>query len=246
VQWLLDHKQHADVDISDISDMTAKIDVQGPTSAALLARVLPDGLPALKYYHFTKTRYNDIPLIVSRTGYTGELGYEFYGPPETLTQLWEACHQAGATPAGLGARDTLRLEAGYPLYGHELGTDRPAHESGFTKSIDLSKEFLGSEALNGLPPRNRLVGLALEGRQSARADDSVTLAGNDEVVGVVTSGSFGPSVGYAVALAYCNETVCDKGRTLEIAGRRTKLACQVAQLPFYKDGTVRVVLDATN
>ncbi len=242
LEWLTSHLPDSGVTLTDISDTTAKIDIQGPTSATLLQQILPPDTCQLGYYHFTTCTFKGADLIVSRTGYTGERGFECYGPADAIRELWQTCITQGATPAGLGARDTLRLEAGYPLYGHELTTKRLASESGFTKSIDLSKEFLGSEALTATLPHDQLVGLRLAGRRTARAGDALVLTGTDEVVGVVTSGSFGPSVEYAVALAYCSRKTVENKQELEIAGKRTRLACQLATPPFYTNGTVRAPL----
>ena len=243
LSWLQTHMPTTGVTLEDISESTAKIDVQGPHSSTTLAAVLPQGLPNLKYYQFTTCHFHDQELTISRTGYTGELGYEFYGPADAVVALWEACISAGAEPAGLGARDTLRLEAGYPLYGHELEAKRPAYESGFTKSIDLSKAFLGRDALHSAPPAHRLIGIQLAGRRSARAGDRLVRPGTDEQIGVVTSGSFGPSVGFAVALGYCKTDFNPPEGTLDVVGTRTRLPAKIAPLPFYTEGSVRKKLD---
>lgn len=243
LSWLQTHMPTTGVTLEDISESTAKIDVQGPHSSTTLAAVLPQGLPNLKYYHFTTCHFHDQELTISRTGYTGELGYEFYGPADAVVALWDACISAGAEPAGLGARDTLRLEAGYPLYGHELEAKRPAYESGFTKSIDLSKAFLGRDALHSAPPAHRLIGIQLAGRRSARAGDRLVRPGTDEQIGVVTSGSFGPSVGFAVALGYCKTDFNPPEGTLDVVGTRIRLPAKIAPLPFYTEGSVRKKLD---
>jgi aminomethyltransferase len=226
--------------LSDVSGVTAKIDVQGPESPALLARILEHDVGALGYYRWMDNRFGGSAVRVSRTGYTGERGYEVYLDPDLAPAFWAAAREAGAEPAGLGARDTLRLEAGYPLYGHELAADRNAGESGLVREADLRREFVGAAAVREGArhgPR-RLAGLLLDGRRAARAGDAVLSAAGQEV-GVVTSGSFAPSLGKAVALGYIDRDQARNATRLGIRTARQVLEAGVAPLPFYRRGTAR-------
>ena len=150
----------------------------------------------------------------------------------------------GAVPAGLGARDTLRLEMGMPLYGHELGLDRNAGQSGFTRALCMDKEFVGSEAVrSAVGSAESLVGIELPGRRAAREGDAVVSSDGD-VIGTVTSGSFGPSVGHAVALGYVGAGWAAPGTPVQVRTGRGELPGQVSVLPFHKDGTARKAMDS--
>jgi aminomethyltransferase len=177
---------------------------------------------------------------VSRTGYTGEVGFELYGPPDVAVAFWRDAMQRGAVPAGLGARDTLRLEMGMPLYGHELTADRNAGQSGFTRALAPDKEFIGAAAVRSAAAgAERLVGISLEGRRAAREGDQVAgPAGGG--VGTVTSGSYGPSVGHAVALAYVAGEHSAPGTAVRMRTGRGELAGEIVGLPFYRGGTARM------
>lgn len=153
--------------------------------------------------------------------------------------LWDAALAAGAAPAGLGARDTLRLEVGLPLYGHELGPDRNAAQSGFTRALSPVKPYIGSEKVRGAdPPRETLVGIRFEGRRTARAGDEV-LDGGGNAAGRITSGSYGPSVGCALALAVVRREAAVVGTVVRARTPRAEIEGVVVELPFYRGGTVR-------
>jgi aminomethyltransferase len=225
----------------DISDRTAKIDLQGPAAQEVLQPLCSDDLSPLKYFQFMQTNVDDIKMLVSRTGYTGEFGYELYMPAEHAVQTWQVLlTNDKVLPVGLGARDTLRLEVGLPLYGHELGPGRSPVSAGMTFAIDTEKEFTGKARVmddinNGTP--DRLAGLTLPGRQSARAEQRITV--NGDAVGAITSGSFAPSLGHAVALAYVNTDNSVPGTELRIETGRKQLPATITTLPFYTEGTAR-------
>ncbi len=233
-----------DVTFEDVSGQTAKIDLQGPDSPRIVQRILGRVLTGLKYYRFVQTVYLGQPVLLSRTGYTGEMGFELYAAPDQAIAFWQAAMQLGARPAGLGARDTLRLEAGMPLYGHELSVDRNAAESGFSRAICCAKSFVGSEVVcDPVKRRQALVGIRLDGRRAARAGDTLHDASGHEV-GVVTSGSFGPSVGAAVALGYIDEGLNAPGTAVTVKMSRGELAGSISALPFWPAGTARKRIDA--
>lgn len=244
--WIASHLSD-NTAIEDRSDDTAKIDIQGPRAAEVVDTMLADDLGHMRYFAFRTGRMCDVDVLLSRTGYTGELGFEIYAPADAAPALWNTACDLGAVPAGLGARDTLRLETGLPLYGHELSEDRNAAEAGFDWAIAAEKPFVGADAIRGnqATPSRRLVGLRLSGRRAARAGDAVCDAGSGDRIGTVTSGAFGPSVGHAIALAYVDTARAATGTDRVVRTARTELPCNVSDLPFYTRGTARVSLQAS-
>lgn len=235
-EWIRSRLSHGTT-IRNLVGTIAKIDLQGPASPRILAS-LTQGLTDPGFYRFTHVQYRNRETLVSRTGYTGEIGFEVYTVPEEAAGFWKAAMDLGAVPAGLGARDTLRLEMGMPLYGHELSVDRNAAESGFSRAISTGKSFIGASAVRdpALSPQ-RLCGIEMVGRRAARNGDRVEVGGR--LGGVVTSGSFGPSVGKAVALAYVNREYAAPGTGVSIITERGTLEGRVVPLPFYHNATGR-------
>jgi len=236
--WIRSHLSEG-TSAEDVSESTAKLDIQGPESAKLVQDLLAESLAGLKFYRFTHNRYREESVLVSRTGYTGEIGFEIYCPLELAVELWREALEKGARPAGLGARDTLRLEMGFPLYGHELNEQRNAAESGFTRAIATDKTYIGSNAvLDQAKVTNSLVGLELEGRRAARQGDLIRDESGVDV-GVVTSGSFSPSLGMSIALGYVPKTHAQVGTHVAVTTARGELTATVSSRPFYKDATGR-------
>ena len=189
-EWIVEHLGDRTT-FRNCSDATAKIDLQGPQAPRIVQRLLGDAIVGLRYYQFVQTVYRDEPVLLSRTGYTGEVGVELYAAPDQAIAFWHDCMELGAEPAGLGARDTLRLEAGMPLYGHELTAERNAAESGFTRSIAQDKCFMGSDVLQDAGRRRHaLVGLTLDGRRAARQGDRLRDAGARPLV-LLRAGAMG-------------------------------------------------------
>jgi len=222
----------------DCSDETAKIDIQGPEAVAVLEKILP-GNWRIPYFSHTAKQFNGQPMLASRTGYTGELGFELYVPAQYALALWELClSDERVKAAGLGARDTLRLEAGLPLNGHDIGEDTTPAEAGYTGMLTSQAQYTGKAGATRVT--KVLTGLALEGRRSARHGDLVLTAGGEKA-GVVTSGSYGPSVGHAIALASID---ADKkgAETYFIQAAKSNLPAKTVSLPFYSKGTARVTL----
>lgn len=228
------HQAH----FEDVSDDTGKLDLQGPASLEVLEALLGQSLRHIPYFGFAQLEWQGQPLLVSRTGYTGELGYELYCPAGQAGPLWDALleHET-VKPAGLGARDTLRLEMGLPLYGHDLDEVHTPAEAGYGGLLTSNADYIGKA--RALAVREKLVGLLLDGRRSARHGDAVLLDG--EQVGVVTSGSFCPSLNGAAALAFIQ---ADKAGAAAYAIRtaRAELPAVLAELPFHKTGTARIKL----
>lgn len=238
--WIRDHLSPSTT-FYDISAWTGKLDVQGPTAKKMLEAAFEIVIPDLKYFHFTRMTLLGANVLISRTGYTGEWGYELYVPMETVAAFWDALLAKGdIKPVGLGARDTLRLEVGYPLYGHELSTTRTPVAAFSKNFVALDKTFIGHDAVradleNG--PAQKLVGLQLATKRAARAGDRIFADG--QPVGEVTSGSLAPSLGVAIALAYVDAKVLERGTALEIEVKTSRLPAEVVSLPFYKHGTAR-------
>jgi aminomethyltransferase len=227
------------VSLTDVSAGTAKIDLQGPESLSVLERVIGQNFHDLPYFSFRRTSFCDGPLLVSRTGYTGELGYELYLPPEAAESLWTALQSDDRVkPAGLGARDTLRLEAGLPLYGHELDEMHTPAEAGFAALLTSGADYVGKAGAVNV--RERLIALRLEGRRAARNGDVLALP-DGVAVGRVTSGSFAPSLGCAVALAFVDAAHAG-AEDFVLRAARNDLAAKRTSLPFYAEGTARVKL----
>jgi aminomethyltransferase len=243
VTALTDRTGGFDVEIEDLSDRIALIAVQGPESHAILDATVGLDIPGfadLKYYWHLDGTFDGVPLHVGRTGYTGEDGYELYIRASKAVELWHALVAAGAplglVPAGLASRDTLRLEAGMPLYGHELGLDTYPVQAGLGRVVALSKEgdFVGRAAIEAGPPEpaRMLVGLTSEGKRAGRA--GYPILDGDTEVGTITSGALSPTLGHPIAMAYVDQKFTEPGTTLEIDVRGSRVPATVVALPFYK------------
>lgn len=236
------------VAIDDRTDATALIAVQGPAARAVLEatpQFLAPELDDLKYYAWTTGTFtgpegdDSVAILVARTGYTGEDGFELYLDVAHAAALWQALLAAGEPlglqPCGLAARDTLRLEAGMPLYGHELGTSIHPVQAGLGRVVVTAKEsFVGKAAIEAGPGADArvLVGLTAEGRRAARAGYPV-LSG-EEVVGEVTSGALSPTLGHPIAMAFVDPALAKPGTTLDLDVRGSRIPATVVPLPFYK------------
>ncbi|MGW8883555.1 glycine cleavage system aminomethyltransferase GcvT [Streptomyces sp. NPDC055749] len=234
-----------DAVVRDDRDAYALIAVQGPESPGILKSVTDADLDGLKYYAGLPGTVAGVPALIARTGYTGEDGFELFVAPEHAEQLWKALTEAGAPvgliPCGLSCRDTLRLEAGMPLYGHELTTALTPFDAGLGRVVKFEKEgdFVGREALQAAaeraetaPPR-KLVGLIAEGRRVPRAGFEVVADG--KVVGEVTSGAPSPTLGKPIAMAYVDAAHAAPGAAgVGVDIRGTHEPYEVVALPFYK------------
>lgn len=232
--WIAEHLPPDLIFINQSFDI-AKIDLQGPASFDVLNRALPGNWADLGYFGFRQVNFNGFDLLVSRTGYTGELGYEFYLPWNQAEALWSALlEDQRVRPAGLGARDTLRLEVGLPLYGQDLDAAHTPVEAGYGAMLKSEADFIGRPALDRI--RERLIGLRIDGRRSARHHDQVFVG--ETLAGTVTSGSLAPSLGYCVAMAYVRADLALEN-SFTIKGARTTLEAVRVDMPFYTEGTAR-------
>lgn len=226
-----------DVQFFDHTFSRAMIALQGPRAAEILGTLVPPEVLALRYYSIASTDVAGIPVLVARTGYTGEDGFELIGPAESATPMWEALQAAGApfglVPCGLAARDTLRLEAGMPLYGNELSTEVTPYHANLGRVVDLEHDFVGRDALAGrTAPDSRLVGLVGEGRRAARAGTHIYADGRP--IGAVTSGVLSPTLGYPIAMALVENAWSEPGTTVIADVRGTEFPMEIVPLPFYR------------
>jgi aminomethyltransferase len=230
----------ADAEISDVSDDYALLALQGPRAVDILAPLTDVDLGGLRYYGFAVGTVDGHPALVSRTGYTGEDGFELYVAPEAAAPLWRRLLAAGAShglrPAGLGARDTLRLEAGMALYGHELDERTTPWEAGLDWVVKLDKgDFVGRDALvrqRAEGVARRLVGFDVTGRGIARQGHPVVQGGRR--VGEVSSGTWSPTFERALGMAFVEGALSAPGTEFEIAVRERPVAARVAPIPFYR------------
>ena len=237
-----------DATVDDVTEDYALIAVQGPAARTIVeaaAGIDDIGRPLseLPYYAATDAVFDGAPLLIARTGYTGEDGFELYAPTAQAVALWNALSEAGAphglVPAGLAARDTLRLEAGMPLYGHELSLDILPVQAGLGRVVALDKDdFVGKSALQSIVAADApvLVGLVAEGRRAGRAGYTVVTP-DGAAVGEVTSGALSPTLGHPVALAFVSPAHADPGTELAIDVRGTAIPATVTALPFYRRTT---------
>jgi len=231
----------AEGSFKNISKRTGKLDVQGPLARDVLASFV-QGIEELKYFHFDTFDVLGEKVIVSRTGYTGELGYEIFYPGEKMPQLWQALLDKGARPAGLGVRDVLRLEMGYSLYGHELTEAVSPLEAGLEKFVNWNKEFIGRDALGKektAGPHRRMIAFIAQSRRSPRAHHKIYLREGPEI-GEVTSGSFSPALNAGIGLGLVEQGKLDlEATTIDFGGDTNRLTAQITRLPFYKKGSLK-------
>jgi len=236
VAWLERHRAGRDVTITDQTESTCMLAVQGPRALELCAGMFRVDLTQLRYYIAAPTQYRGQGCVVSRTGYTGEDGLEVMAKAAQAVELADDLLARGARPCGLGARDTLRLEAGMPLYGHELTEETDPLQAGLGWAVKLDKgDFVGRQAIltrqedRGGPVR---VGLEIEGRRAAREGAAVHADGRP--VGRVTSGTITPTLNRPIAMAYVEPAHAAAGAALAVDVGKTQAAARVVGLPFYR------------
>jgi aminomethyltransferase len=227
--------------LDDRSLATALVAIQGPAALGILAPLTELDLGAVRYYGIAQGSVAGVPGLVARTGYTGEDGFEVFVDADAGTTIWDALAAAGASaglvPVGLGARDTLRLEAGMPLYGNELDRSTTPFEAGLGRVVKLAKEggFVGRDALVAAAEagvRRRLVGLVVRGRGIARHGHRVM--SGEQASGAVTSGTMSPTLGVPIAMAYVAPGDAEPGTVVDIEIREARVPARVVTLPFYR------------
>lgn len=243
--WISSHAQGMEVELEDRSDQIALLALQGPAARAILAPLAAVDLDEVGYYRFAETRVAGIPLVLSATGYTGEDGFELYLPADRASELWRTLLEAGGpkglVPAGLGARDSLRLEMGYALYGNDLDEDHTPLESGLGWITRLEQgDFVGREALARQKAEGvtrRLVGLRLTARGFPRPGYPIRADGRE--VGRVTSGVLSPSLGEGVAMGFVEAAHASPGSQVAVEIRGREIPAVVQRPPFYTEGSIK-------
>jgi glycine cleavage system T protein (aminomethyltransferase) len=242
-EWIISHRATESVTLNNVSSEYCQLALQGPEALAILQQLTDLPLAEIKYYHFTSGRVDGVASVVSRTGYTGEDGFEVYAAPENAEQLWNKMLDAGnagsptgVLPCGLAARNTLRLEAGMALYGHEIDETTTLLEANLGWICKLDKgEFIGREQLvqqKEAGVRRRLVGFEMVDRGIARDDHEVVI-GNQKV-GKVTSGSPAPYLKKNIGFAYVPTEFSAVGQEIKIDVRGRLVGAQICKTPFYK------------
>jgi len=237
--WLQDHND-AGVTLGDVSSDYGLIAIQGPKSEAILSELTSTDLAAIRYYAFVQGEVHGRSAIISRTGYTGEDGFELYLTPQDSPAIWDRLMEVGGweglVPAGLGARDTLRMEAAMALYGHEIDDTTTPLEAGLQWVVKLeAADFIGRQALVEMKDAGlarKLVGFNVEGRGIARQGHKVVADG--EEVGFVTSGTFSPTLEKALGMAYVPVSMAVTGTSVSLDIRGKVVPAVIVDLPFYK------------
>ncbi|MBP2634614.1 MAG: gcvT 2 [Firmicutes bacterium] len=242
-QWIQDNSKGYQVELTNLSAETAEVALQGPLAESILSKLTTAALAELKYYWFIpEAEVAGKKVMISRTGYTGEDGFEIYCQPDDAAALWEAIMEAGKpyglVPAGLGCRDTLRFEATLPLYGHELSAEITPLEAGLGKFVSLDKgEFNGCEILaqqQQTGVERKLAGFVLTGRGVPRAEYPVVHEGRQ--IGMVTTGSYAPTLGKNMGLALVEAEFAQIGQQFSVEIRGKEVSAEVVSKPFYKRG----------
>jgi aminomethyltransferase len=236
VQGALEQRaRNFDVAVTDNSDSTALIAIQGPSAASVLQKLCSIDLSPLRYYSVASAEISGRTALLARTGYTGEDGFEvLVQNPDAVTIWRELLATGGVKPCGLAARDTLRLEAGMPLYGHELSLQTTPFSASLGRIVNLDRnEFVGKSALLAETRGPRLYALRGDGRRAARAGYQVFFQGSDSPLGEITSGVLSPTLGYPIGFAYLSAEV-ETGTELEVDVRGTRVGYEVVKTPFYR------------
>ncbi|NTV49425.1 MAG: glycine cleavage system aminomethyltransferase GcvT [Geobacteraceae bacterium] len=226
---------------SDITAATGKLDLQGPLSRYVMVELIGEEVATIPYFKFITMNILGVEAIVSRTGYTGELGYEIFIPSEKVCELWDLLlTDERVKPAGLGARDVLRLEVGYSLYGSDIDEETTPLEAGLEGFVNFDKSFVGKEALLRLKEQGvtrQKVAFEVAGRRSPR--HHYEICSGEEAVGSVTSGVFSPMLGKGIGIGFIKPELASIGTPLTIRHERVSMEATVCELPFFKGGSVR-------
>ncbi|WP_445633976.1 glycine cleavage system aminomethyltransferase GcvT [Nostoc sp. DSM 114161] len=235
--WLLQHLEPNEVQFQDLSPEKALIAVQGPKAIKYLQPLVQQDLQAIKVFGHLEATVLGKPGFIARTGYTGEDGFEVMVDPDVALELWQSLHNNGVIPCGLGARDTLRLEAALALYGQDIDDTTTPLEAGlgWLVHLDTKGDFIGRAVLEQQKVagvQRRLVGLQTQGRNIARHGYQILSTG--KVVGEVTSGTLSPTLGYPIALGYVPTKLATVGQPLEVEIRGKAYPAVVVKRPFYR------------
>jgi aminomethyltransferase len=229
-EWLAAHTDGFDVTVEDVASDYAMLALQGPRAREILSRHLEGEAPARM--RTTQAKVAGVDALVCGTGYTGEDGVELLLPPDSAGQVWDALVADGVTPVGLGARDTLRLEVCFHLYGNDLSEDRNPIEAGLGWACKLDTDFIGADALRGFEPAQTLVPFAFTGEGIPRPGNPVLV--DSEPVGVVTSGTLSPCLEQGIGMAYVPVGAAEPGTEIEVDVRGKLRPAEVREKPLYR------------
>lgn len=238
-KWLSSHLTEG-VELTNLSESTAKIDLQGPESKKILKEIFSsDRLDNLPRFYFYYDSFNGSEVMISNTGYTGGAGYELYIDNDSAEALWNAClekgEKYGIMPVGLGARDTLRLEACYSLYGHEINEEINLVEAGLSWLISSDADYIGKKALTGLKAKGALrKQVCIEMIERGIPRENYEVRAGEEIIGKVTSGAYSPTLKKGIALALVQKEKVSTGDTVEIIIRDKPVKGNVVKRPFYE------------
>lgn len=239
VQWIESQRNSLQFEFKDETKSSFMLAIQGPLAENLLQPFVACTLADIPYYCVTSTLFEGIPVVISRTGYTGEDGFELICDTAEAISIWQKLLDAGGEtirPCGLGCRDTLRLEAAMPLYGHEMDESVDPNTAGLSFGVKLNKaDFIGKEAIEKIKSQGKLtkrVGVELAGRRIAR--EGATFVSGEETVGHVTSGTFSPTLEKSIAMGYLSAELAIPGTEIEVDIRGKREPAKVVKLPFYK------------
>ncbi len=238
VSWLKSHAGPG-IQISDGTDTLAQLALQGPRSFHILDRLAGPNMKKIKPRGLREIPLPDMTVLVSRTGYTGEQGYELFVAAEHAEKLWNALmdagREAGLVPCGISSRDVLRMEMGYPMYGSEIDENRNPLEAGLGRFIDMQKDFIGRDALMKIKAdgvKQKLVGFVLLDKGVPKSGGSIFSENRD--IGVVTSGNHSPHLRKGIGLGYVVSRYSQPGQEIEIEVRDKEIAARIVDLPFYR------------
>jgi aminomethyltransferase len=238
-EWTVKHSQGMDVEVKNISDQITKIDIQGPNAEGILQKVVTEDLKEIKRYGFKKWNVDGVGMIVSRSGYTGEDGFELYLENERAEQIWdkllEVGKEDGLVPCGLGSRDTLRTECGMMLYGHDIDAGHTPLEAVYSWAVSFDKDFIGKDILEKQKKDSltrKLIGFEMIDRGIAREHYPIFHEGRE--VGEVTSGTPSPTLGKNIGLGYVEFDLRKSDTEIEIKVRDKFVKAKIVKLPFYK------------
>ncbi len=232
--WLLNHSKNYKVNLNDVSDEFSLIAVQGPQSVSLMKEFVRDA-DSLKYYTFIETKFKNIDIILSGTGYTGEKGFEILVNNSNAVEIWNTLLENGKKykilPAGLGARDVLRIEAGYPLYGNDLSEDINPFEAGIGWTVKFNKEFIGRESLESLRDniKRKRFGIIMETNRVPRQDNEIFC--NEEKIGYITSGTYSFNLNKSIGMGFIDKNYLDKEK-IDVRIHQKDYKGRLVTLPF--------------
>ena len=229
-------------EVIDKSEITAKLDIQGPRAGEIMNEIVNGKLKSMNFFNFEKFDIFNRNYIISRRGYTRELGYEIYiDDSSKCVEFWNLLLAKGVKPAGLGARDILRLEAGLPLYGNEFNESITPLDAGWEKVINFDKEFIGKDALNRQKLKGlskKLIGLVVDGRRTPRHENKIIL--NNKEIGYITSGVFSPHLNRGIGMGYISADVFETEFEIDLG--KVKVKAKTNDLPFIKNTSLRAKL----